>query len=58
MISFITEVIDEDDEITEEVRNLLSIAYKNVVGSHRSAWRAIYNLEMKEERKVILEGKL
>ena len=28
-------------------RNLLSVAYKNVVGSKRSAWRVISTLEQK-----------
>ncbi len=27
--------------LTNEERNLLSVAYKNVVGVHRASWRAI-----------------
>ena len=35
------------DEKKDEYRNLLSVAYKNVVGSRRSAWRVISSLEQK-----------
>jgi len=34
-------------ELTNEERNLLSVAYKNVVGSRRSAWRVISSIEQK-----------
>lgn len=34
-----------------EERNLLSVAYKNSVGSRRTAWRAISSIEQKEEAK-------
>ena len=30
-----------------EERNLLSVAYKNVVGSRRSAWRVVSSIEQK-----------
>lgn len=33
--------------LTLEERNLLSVAYKNVVGARRSAWRVISSLELK-----------
>lgn len=32
-----------------EERNLLSVAYKNVVGPMRTAWRVICSLEQKEK---------
>ena len=48
MVDYIKHVAVKENEITEEVRNLFSIAYKNVVGNHRSAWRAIANFESKE----------
>lgn len=32
-----------------EHRNLLSVAFKNVVGARRSSWRVISSLEQKEE---------
>lgn len=31
----------KSSELTVEERNLLSVAYKNTVGSRRSAWRAL-----------------
>lgn len=36
-------------ELNNEERNLLSIAYKNVVGTRRSAWRVISSLETKAD---------
>lgn len=32
-------------------RNLLSVAYKNVVGTRRASWRIISSIEQKEETK-------
>ncbi|KAK2977305.1 hypothetical protein RJ640_013070, partial [Escallonia rubra] len=38
-----------DGELTVEERNLLSVAYKNAVGSRRAAWRIVSSVEQKEE---------
>merc|ERR1712159_472543 len=38
-------------ELTVEERNLLSVAYKNAVGSRRAAWRIISSVEQKEQSK-------
>merc|ERR1712139_364600 len=35
-----------------EERNLLSVAYKNAIGPHRTAWRALTSIETKEEAKA------
>ena len=37
--------------LTTEERNLLSVAYKNVIGSRRAAWRIISSIEQKEEAR-------
>jgi len=39
------------DELTVEERNLLSVAYKNVVGSRRASLRIISSIEQKEESR-------
>ena len=47
------EVTEQGKLLTEEERNLLSVAYKNVVGGRRSSWRVISSIESKsndEER--------
>lgn len=36
-------------ELSNEERNLLSVAYKNVVGARRSSWRVISSIETKTE---------
>merc|ERR1740129_1547858 len=39
------------DELSVEERNLLTVAYKNAVGSRRAAWRIITSVEQKEKTK-------
>ncbi|XP_073481504.1 14-3-3 protein theta [Aquarana catesbeiana] len=44
-------------ELSNEERNLLSVAYKNVVGARRSSWRVISSIEQKSgesEKKLQL----
>ena len=40
-----------DVELTVEESNLLSVAYKNVIGARRASWRIISSIEQKEESK-------
>ena len=39
------EVGDHGEELSVEERNLLSVAYKNNVGSRRAAWRIITSVK-------------
>lgn len=40
-----------DVELTVEERNLLSVAYKNVIGARRASWRILSSIEQKELSK-------
>lgn len=40
-----------ESELTVEERNLLSVAFKNVIGARRASWRIISSIEQKEESK-------
>lgn len=51
MVNFMKSVAKLNVELTVEERNLLSVAYKNVIGAKRSAWRIISGIEQKEESK-------
>jgi hypothetical protein len=42
-------VTEKGGELSNEERNLLSVAYKNVVGARRSSWRVISSIEQKTE---------
>lgn len=49
MATCMKEVTEQGAELSNEERNLLSVAYKNVVGARRSAWRVISSIEQKTE---------
>merc|ERR1712100_30873 len=51
MANYMEEVGKGDGELSVEERNLLSVAYKNAVGSRRAAWRIITSVEQKEKSK-------
>ncbi|CAF0766387.1 unnamed protein product [Rotaria sordida] len=49
MVAAMKRVAESNSELTNEERNLLSIAYKNVIGAHRLSWRSMSNIEQKVE---------
>ncbi|XP_030634505.1 carboxypeptidase D isoform X1 [Chanos chanos] len=51
MVDSMKKVAGMDVELTVEERNLLSVAYKNVIGARRASWRIISSIEQKEESK-------
>merc|ERR1711988_1341927 len=51
MAEHMKEVGSIPQELSVEERNLLSVAYKNTVGSRRAAWRIITSIEQKEKSK-------
>ena len=52
MIDYVTDFCKKDDqELTIDERNILSVAFKNAVGTRRAAWRVISLIERKEKNK-------
>jgi 14-3-3 protein epsilon len=51
MVEAMKRVAKQDVELTVEERNLLSVAYKNVIGARRASWRIVSSIEQKEENK-------
>jgi 14-3-3 protein beta/theta/zeta len=49
MAAAMKKVTEMPNELSNEERNLLSVAYKNVVGARRSSWRVISSIEQKAE---------
>ena len=39
-------------DLSTEERNLLSVAYKNVIGSRRASWRILSSIEQKESQRA------
>lgn len=57
MVADMKEVAKQKQELTVEERNLLSVAYKNVIGSRRASWRVVTSIEQKgdPERMTIIK---
>ena len=51
MLEAMNNVVKLNADLSVEERNLLSVAYKNTIGSRRTAWRALSSIEKKEEQK-------
>jgi len=51
MADYMKKVAKQNQELSSEERNLLSVAYKNVVGSRRASLRIISSIEQKEESR-------
>jgi len=51
MVSYMKDVAKLGVELTVEERNLLSVAYKNVIGARRASWRIVSSIEQKEDNK-------
>lgn len=48
MVDHMKAVAQQPKELSVEERNLLSVAYKNVIGSRRASWRVISSIEGKD----------
>ncbi|KAJ3439432.1 14-3-3 family protein [Anaeramoeba flamelloides] len=51
MVEAIKEVASAEVELNIEERNLLSVAFKNLIGSRRASWRILSSILEKEESK-------
>eukprot|EP00826_Nyctotherus_ovalis_P040750 TRINITY_DN4040_c0_g1_i1.p1 TRINITY_DN4040_c0_g1~~TRINITY_DN4040_c0_g1_i1.p1 ORF type:complete len:243 (+),score=109.03 TRINITY_DN4040_c0_g1_i1:275-1003(+) len=52
MVEYSTEFTKKaNGELSLDERNILSVAFKNAVGSRRASWRVLTSIEQKEEKK-------
>ena len=58
MVEEMKTVAEMETELTTEERNLLSVAYKNVIGARRASWRIISSIEQKEQERPTSDEKL
>lgn len=56
MVLCMRKVVKLNSELSTEERNLLSVAYKNVIGSRRSSWRIVSSIEARENEKGATEN--
>jgi hypothetical protein len=51
MAATMKQVTELGGDLSVDERNLLSVAYKNVVGARRSSWRVVSSIEQKADEK-------
>lgn len=51
MVDAMKKVAISGMELSVEERNLLSVAFKNVIGARRASWRIMTSIEQKTESK-------
>eukprot|EP01065_Artemidia_motanka_P038353 TRINITY_DN471_c0_g3_i1.p1 TRINITY_DN471_c0_g3~~TRINITY_DN471_c0_g3_i1.p1 ORF type:complete len:256 (+),score=136.25 TRINITY_DN471_c0_g3_i1:82-849(+) len=52
MVRCMKAVVKEKPNLDQDERNLLSVAYKNSVGTRRASWRILSSIEQREEQKA------
>ena len=57
MKELVTTACEAKELLAKDERNLLSVAYKNVVATRRTAWRTIHALEQKDEGSTLEQAK-
>jgi len=55
MKDYMSKVVKEKKRLDTEERNLLSVAYKNVVGALRASWRVLNSIRSKEKNEHTLQ---
>jgi len=51
MVRCMKAVVKDSAKLSQDERNLLSVAYKNSVGIRRASWRILSSIEQREEQK-------
>ena len=49
MVEYMKTIANEKGHLEIEERNLLSVAYKNVIGARRASWRVLSSLEKNQQ---------
>jgi 14-3-3 protein epsilon len=52
MVESMKKVANMGADLSVEERNLLSVAYKNVIGARRASWRVLSSIEVKESERA------
>jgi len=56
MIEYVGKFAKTQGELTDEERHIVSVAYKNVVGSKRAELRVLSAIKQKEEKKRAIKA--
>jgi len=52
MVLCMRKIVKLNSELSQDERNLLAVAYKNVIGPRRNAWRIVSSIEQREQGRA------